>query len=162
LTPDLVVEEASHPGHPLYGEFDWNDASAAHQHRLAVARALIRSVEYISEDSTGSVVTAVAYIHEPNKSAQGYIPVSEVQRNKEQARAAIMAELAAVESYLRRAQRIASALHMWGDDLEKLLDDVVDLRERVRKPQPKAKQPPPNNKRKGSGRRGSSAPPPAA
>lgn len=44
LTPEAVVADAHHPTSPLHPLFEWNDSEAARQHRLAQARALIRSV----------------------------------------------------------------------------------------------------------------------
>ncbi len=41
LRPEAVVEAASDPEHPLHDDFDWDDASAAHAHRLHQARMLI-------------------------------------------------------------------------------------------------------------------------
>lgn len=38
----VVVSESRPKNAPLHDEFDWNDKSAAHQHRLAQARRLIR------------------------------------------------------------------------------------------------------------------------
>jgi hypothetical protein len=44
LTPDVVVEAAKSPKNPLHGAFEWDDSKAAHQHRLATAGLLIRSI----------------------------------------------------------------------------------------------------------------------
>lgn len=45
LTPAIVVKEAESKSHPLHDEFDWDDASAAHKHRLEHAARLIRLVK---------------------------------------------------------------------------------------------------------------------
>lgn len=45
LTPQVIVKEAENPRHPLHNEFDWDDASAAHKHRLQHAARLIRLVK---------------------------------------------------------------------------------------------------------------------
>lgn len=44
LTPALVVQEFSDPAHPHHRKINWDDASAADEHRLSQARQLIRSV----------------------------------------------------------------------------------------------------------------------
>ncbi len=43
LDDESVVARATDPDSALHGEFDWDDASAAHQHRLQQARSLIGS-----------------------------------------------------------------------------------------------------------------------
>jgi hypothetical protein len=42
LTPEVVVEEASNPDHPLHHRFDWRDDVAAHKWRLHQAGNLLR------------------------------------------------------------------------------------------------------------------------
>jgi len=54
LTPEVVVEEASDPMHPLHHRFDWNDDSAAHKYRIMQAGQLLR-VKYrtdVGDDTT--------------------------------------------------------------------------------------------------------------
>jgi hypothetical protein len=129
-TPELIVEEARDPGHALHSQFDWDDQSAAHQHRLAVARALLRKIEYIAHDVVGRPVVAVGYVHEPGVPGQSYVPLSEVARNKKQSEALLMQELAACESHIRRAQRIADVLHL-RDRLDSLLVECIETKEKV-------------------------------
>lgn len=45
LTPDLVVDEARDPDHPLHHRFEWDDAVAAEGFRREQARSLIQSVK---------------------------------------------------------------------------------------------------------------------
>lgn len=50
LTPERVVEDAQRdPSSPTRAAFEWNDATAAHQFRLAQARRLIRSIIVIEQ-----------------------------------------------------------------------------------------------------------------
>jgi hypothetical protein len=42
LTPEVVVEEASDPLHPLHSRFEWNNDEAAHKYRLLQAGQLLR------------------------------------------------------------------------------------------------------------------------
>lgn len=51
LTPEAVVTSASDPANPLHPAFDWNDQTAAHEHRLQQARQLIRAVHVQIEES---------------------------------------------------------------------------------------------------------------
>lgn len=52
LTPDVVVLEAKHPDHPLHSRFNWDDKTAAHEHRLSQAAELIRSVKVRFREAT--------------------------------------------------------------------------------------------------------------
>lgn len=45
LTPSLVVQAAEPVDDPLHGEFEWDDTTAGHLHRLDQARRLIRRVK---------------------------------------------------------------------------------------------------------------------
>ena len=76
LTPELVVAAARDPEHPLHSEFDWDDESAAHQHRLAIARRIIRSVR-INVVVQNRVIPVCCYVHDPQappKEASLYRP----------------------------------------------------------------------------------------
>lgn len=55
LKANDVVEDAARPSSPLHKAFDWSDASAAYQHRLAVARNLL-----------GALITVVVDVTRPN------------------------------------------------------------------------------------------------
>lgn len=46
LRPADVVKEARDPASPLHPLFEWDDSRAAHQHRLATARMIIKTVHY--------------------------------------------------------------------------------------------------------------------
>lgn len=50
LKTEDVVSEAADAASPLHPAFTWDDAEAAHQHRMAQARFLIRNVQVSYED----------------------------------------------------------------------------------------------------------------
>lgn len=84
LTPEIVVSEAKNPRHPLHRDFEWNNARAAHKHRLEQAAFLIRHVKVtlITEDGPVNVrrwhaVKAAGVIDAPD----GYLPNEEVHNN---------------------------------------------------------------------------------
>lgn len=54
LTPQIVLDTATDPEHPLHRYFEWNDDSAAHKYRLVQASHLIRRVTVKIESSSGS------------------------------------------------------------------------------------------------------------
>ncbi len=74
LTPEDVLADAKHDNSPLHSFFEWDDSAAAHQHRLAQARGLIRSVVavYVDEAKERPAVRAKAYVHIPEPSAPHY------------------------------------------------------------------------------------------
>jgi hypothetical protein len=53
VTPELLLEIASDPSHPLHSEFEWDNAEAANKYRLEQAAQMIRAskfVAYLSAD----------------------------------------------------------------------------------------------------------------
>lgn len=50
-----LLEEASDPSSPAHAAFNWNDAEAAHAHRLEQARYYWRSFEIVIEDRNEKV-----------------------------------------------------------------------------------------------------------
>lgn len=130
ITPDGVVAAARDPDSPLHREFDWDDASAAHQHRLAVARALIREIVYVGQDITGKPVTSVAYVHDPETTEQCFVPLSSAARNKAKAREILLVELGRCESSLRRAEEIAAVLKI-ETPLNGILQEILNLQVKV-------------------------------
>lgn len=45
LSPELLVDEATDPGHPMHSQFEWDDTEAARQYRLVQAAQIIRNVK---------------------------------------------------------------------------------------------------------------------
>lgn len=78
LTPSRVVGEAADPDHPLHPEFEWDDAKAGHEHRLAQARRLIAARVTRIEGTTRLLRT---YLHVPTTAGVGegeYLPIATV------------------------------------------------------------------------------------
>lgn len=74
-SPDAVIEAARNPKSPVYGQFDWNDSSAARKYRLHQACAMINSleVEILTPDNKAKRISA--YIRSVDNS--GYVPTVE-------------------------------------------------------------------------------------
>lgn len=123
LTPDDVIEDAKDPKSPLHGYFEWNDAKAAHAHRLEQARALIRSVKVIIETET-TFIRAVGYVVDPTRRGdeQGYVRLESIVSEAALARKTLMTEAERVLGVLRRAEAIAAVL-----GLEEQLANVVGV-----------------------------------
>jgi hypothetical protein len=57
LTPPAVVEDATAPESPLHPHFEWDDAKAADEFRLAQARELVASVMVVYADEVQGAPT---------------------------------------------------------------------------------------------------------
>ena len=82
LTPKDVVDDARNPNSPLHSFFDWNDTSAAEQHRLHQARGLIRSVVAIFVDDEKPAQRTKAFIHIPEPGAPHYRSAPDAMSSK--------------------------------------------------------------------------------
>jgi hypothetical protein len=131
LTPDAVVADARDPESPLHEQFEWNDEKAAGQHRLAQARALIRSVEVIFKTDR-TVLRAPYFVRDPSAghAEQGYVSTSALRSEEDLAREALVNEFANAAHILRRARNLAKVLGM-DEAVGAMLDGVMDLRERA-------------------------------
>jgi hypothetical protein len=144
VTPDNVVIAARSPDSVLHPLFPWNDAFAAHQHRLAIARNLIRTVSYTRIELPPPTVREITYVHDPRAPprAQGYIPLQFARRSPDLSLDILFAELNRVESAIARMRGVANGLG-WAVDCRHNLDDLdaaaKDLREKLMNP-PKRKR----------------------
>lgn len=80
LTPQVVVDTARDPHHPLHSRFEWDDGVAAELHRREQARALIRKVRitYREATETEAARTVRAFHAVPNENGMAYEPIEEV------------------------------------------------------------------------------------
>lgn len=131
LLPESVVQAAVNPLHPLHNEFEWDDSTAAHQHRLNQARTLIRSVK-VTVTTEKRVVSTVFYVRDPSAGAgeQGYVSVAKLRTEADMAREALVAEFQRAASLLQRARDLALVLEMEGE-VDEAIDTIDTLRQRV-------------------------------
>lgn len=131
LTPDDVVADAQNPDSPLHELFQWDDAKAAHQHRLDQARQLITTIRVVTKTSK-SVVQTVAYVRDPDVPSrkQGYRSVVSLRHDEVAAREAVCAEFARAAAIMRRARELALALGLDGD-VDQVLTSIDQLRRRA-------------------------------
>jgi hypothetical protein len=107
LTPEDVVEAASDDDSPLHPAFEWDDSSAAHQHRLAQARRLIVSVRVVNSPAQ-SRVPAFVSVRTPDR-GRTYMPTVEALTD-EQIRVRVLLEVRTfIESLERRYAHFAEA-----------------------------------------------------
>lgn len=142
LTPEQVVDAARSPASPLHARFDWSDADAAAKWRLEQARGLIRSVRLVVETKqhklpvpkTPPAPVAPMAVRDPTKARneQGYVAVSTLRDERENARDAVLREVNLAASAVQRATAVAAALDV-GEDLTDILRRLEAVRARLRK-----------------------------
>jgi hypothetical protein len=118
LTTEGVLEGAQPEEAPLHPAFTWDDARAAHLHRLREARELVRSVRLYTDES-GEDEPAYMHVHleaANEEEAQDYYQSARVARDNPLEWMAVIQELTrrlqSTEAALADAKRIASN----GDD----------------------------------------------
>lgn len=113
LTPSEVVSKAEDPDSPLHDLFEWDDAKAGHQYRLAQARKLIARVTYKVTRNNITVVVP-QYLRDPKAAhrEQGYRRTATIATDKDLARRALDEELTRLRGAFDRAHRIAVGLQM--------------------------------------------------
>ena len=127
VTPEHVIDTARATDHAWHHRFTWDDAVAAHRHRVDQARTLIRSVRY-EVRIENKVLSSIAYIHDPDAAAdeQRYVSVARVATDVDRARAALIAEFARVAAMLRRARDLAGVLGL-SDRIAEAVDQIDGL-----------------------------------
>ena len=83
LKPRDVVDFAKNPDTALHAEFPWDDAKAADEHRLSIARRLIVSVRIIPYEGAKPTQAFVSLVSD-RKSDGGYREVVDVLSKGEQ------------------------------------------------------------------------------
>lgn len=66
LTPQLVVDTARDPQHPLHSRFEWNDAVAGEAWRRQQAHELIRKAKVVYREASDA---------EPEKSVRAFVAI---------------------------------------------------------------------------------------
>lgn len=127
VTPEQVVETARAPDHVWHHRFTWDDAVAAHRHRVDQARTLIRSVRYEIRVEN-KVLSSIAYVHDPDAAAdeQRYVSVARIATDDDRARSALLAEFGRVASMLRRARDLAAVLGL-SDKIDEAVAQIEGL-----------------------------------
>ncbi len=89
LTPEIVLNEARDPEHPLHKRFTWDDSEAAERWRVHQAQVLIRSVNVVIERASDAQPVRVRAFVSKSEIHQGmdadtsdaagvYLPVEDV------------------------------------------------------------------------------------
>jgi hypothetical protein len=88
LTPEIVLRAATPKRSKLHDCFEWDNAVAAHEHRLSQARYLLRSIEVVYEEQTGQKETRSVEIRafhnvEDEDGESVYVTVNQARQNAE-------------------------------------------------------------------------------
>lgn len=131
ITPDQVVEAAQDDGSPLHAYFQWDDGAAAREYRRDQARELIRSVKVTITYETKKVNT-VAFVRDPSKdsSEAGYVSVSRIKSDEDQARDVMIAEFKRAGAALQRARALAEFFGM-SSRVDQFLSDLDVMRDHI-------------------------------
>jgi thioredoxin-like negative regulator of GroEL len=107
--------------------FEWDDAAAAHEHRLDRAREIIRVV-LVSITTTQRTVEVVRYVRDPDAGRkQGYLSLIQARDEGQDIRVAI-AECNRALSLVERARDIVAALGL-GEDGEQAVGALITWRD---------------------------------
>lgn len=128
LLPERVVEAAKDPNDVLHAEFEWDDAKAAHAHRIEQARELIRSVKYTESVVDVPFKVPGNYVNVTLPSSErGYMPLDSVRTDVYLARQTLTREIGFCVSALERARSVADIIGV-REDLEQALSHLLALR----------------------------------
>lgn len=133
LTPDEVLKRAKSKDSPLHDLFEWNDSEAARKYRLNQARDLISSFD-ISITVNRVEVNVQQFVRDPNKSTedQGYVPVTSIRSDSDEAREFIGRELSIAKTFVDKTERFAALLGLT-KDIRSLSNRLSELSDSMRK-----------------------------
>jgi hypothetical protein len=133
LTPDNLVAEARDPDNPWHPYFDWNDDTAAHQHRLNQARIFINSyqIKIVVAERTFRVQE---YVRDPlrNSREQGYTPIIRLRDDETSAIIFIERELKIAKTYVDKTLAEAKVLGLY-KDVEHVSNELARIVTTVKK-----------------------------
>lgn len=132
LTPEAVVDDAKDPSSPFHARiYRESDSEAAYQHRLDIARQIIRSVR-VNVTVDNRSVSVVGYVHDPSSSSSGYVPTVSLVSERDRSVAVVLREFARVEAIITRSREIADVLGL-RVELEGMLENLRSFIESAKK-----------------------------
>jgi hypothetical protein len=103
LTPETVVEQAKDPKSHLHPHFEWDDATAAEQHRLGQAGQIIRSLTVdITRSNIEEPRHVRAFVNVERDGDRHYIAVAHAMSDADLRRQVLQAAWAELEAWRRR------------------------------------------------------------
>lgn len=131
LQPEDVVEDARSPASPLHTYFEWDDVTAAAQHRIAQARYYLRNIQIVRQDTDEGGEQAIRAFHNvtirtQEEDRRGYVFLTTVMSDE----ALYFQVLTAERKRLEAIQRTLSqyeALRPVVLGLGKLIDELQQI-----------------------------------
>jgi hypothetical protein len=129
-----IVAAASHKRHPLHDEFDWNDKTAAHKHRLERAQELITLV-VLTVTHRARQITSVMYVRDPRVQTgeQGHVALTQEDLTRDDSRQIVFNEVDRCAACISRARAVAEMLEARCPgimvQLQKMLEELIKLRD---------------------------------
>ena len=80
LNPELLVEVARDPSHPLHSRFEWDDTVAAHKWRIEQAGQLLR-VTFVYDGKKPTDLRAFVAVKGEDSHQSDYVPTEEAMEN---------------------------------------------------------------------------------
>lgn len=114
VSPEAVVEAAQADDAPLHPVFTWNDAKAAHQHRLAEARRMLNHlvvVEVVGDDrkEVGPAYVSIEVIQtEEEELARGYVSLARAQSHPEMQHQVVAQAIRGLRGWRKRYESLRS------------------------------------------------------
>ena len=111
LAAEKLLEEATPPDSVLHVVFEWENASAAHQHRLAQSRHLLRSLDYVFDTPEGELKGRATTITERNMQPGKYFysliqPAEVLKIAREECKNAVRRSADQLESLMVRCPHV--------------------------------------------------------
>lgn len=128
LTPEATVNAASDPRHALHPHFEWDDARAAHAHRLDQARAIIRIVR-IEDASRDENPPAYISVNE-GRSGVSYRTFKDVLVNADLQSAVLLQAEKDLEAWERRYRQLQDVCNIVAEARMKVRARRVEMENR--------------------------------
>jgi hypothetical protein len=129
ITSERVVQVAKNPANYLHRHFPWDDAKAAHAHRLDIASDLIRKVRFTIVYDDVSLVAPV-YVHEPGSRESSYVRMLTVAKSHTKARTLLEDELQRIRGSIHRSLTVAAVCNLVST-FQRMLDVAEDAERRL-------------------------------
>jgi hypothetical protein len=112
VTPSVVVADAAPEDSPTHVAFEWDDARAAHAHRLGQARIMLASIRVIHEEGERAVpVRFLISIKATDAGVTGrnrqYVPLSEALADPERREEVLWRIVAELEAFQRKYAEVS-------------------------------------------------------
>lgn len=122
-SPSDVVEAARNARSPIHGRFEWDDAKAAHQHRLKQARQILRvAVIHVKGHKKPARLVHVPITRAESKSKEGYYkPLPMIAENDFEWEAAYSQALQKLSAAQRAVKDLEESAEKRGDETLSLL-----------------------------------------